>query len=66
MLFEQEGFEVDDQLESLVGLLANSSILDQPVLVEETEFFLQQLLDLRVGGVVGELLNCVFDVGIGV
>ena len=61
-MLKKEGFEVDDKFEGVSTLSSNTSILDNPVLIEESKFFFKQFFNLRESGMVHQFFNQVFNV----
>ena len=62
VLLKKEGFEVDDEFEGVSTLSSNTSILDNPVLIEESKFFFEQFFDLRESRMVHQFFYQIFNV----
>lgn len=61
-MLKKEGFEVDDKFEGVSTLSSNTSILDNPVLIEESKFFFEQFFDLRESRMVHQFFYQIFNV----
>ena len=62
VLLKKEGFEVDDQFHCVSFSSSNACVLDNPIFIQESEFFLEKFLDLRPGRVVLEFFDQIFNI----
>jgi len=66
MLLKQERLEVDDELKSISFSSSNTGVLDNPVIIKETELIFEKFFDLRPGRVGHEFFGQVFNILFGI
>ena len=62
VLLKEEGFEVDDQFHGVSFSSSDTCVLDNPVFIQKSKFFLKKFLDLRPGRVVLEFFDQIFNI----
>ena len=62
VLLKEEWFEVDDQFHCVSFSSSDTCVLDNPVFIQKSKFFLKKFLDLRPGRVVLEFFDQIFNI----